>query len=151
LRVYVRFWNNGNNACLIAGKAGEWRRFVELRSLQYIYIYIYIHAPRAVNMTYSVASRHKFNNSSRYTALLSTSAWLHKKFARNKTLQNNLNILLYIHLLSRLLESDVKFWNTRFEHNFESCLSSLRLARDDSDGGRPQTQRASTSRSIFSD
>jgi len=33
LRVYVRFWNNGNNACLIAGKAGEWRRFVELRSL----------------------------------------------------------------------------------------------------------------------
>jgi len=35
LRVYVRFWNNGNNACLIAGKAGEWRRFVELRSLQY--------------------------------------------------------------------------------------------------------------------
>jgi len=37
LRVYVRFWNNGNNACLIAGKAGEWRRFVELRSLQYYY------------------------------------------------------------------------------------------------------------------
>ena len=36
LCVYVRFWNNGNNACLIAEKAGEWRRFVELRSLQFI-------------------------------------------------------------------------------------------------------------------